>query len=167
MSEDDRNTPSRRRVLEASVWISAGGMALALGLPGAAYLASPLLRENERTWIDLGPLKELRAVSGPIAVRFHYQSLSGYVRGRRPGLFWVVPDETAANGVVVLSPICSHKGCNVGWSTEEGLFACPCHQGRFDSGGAVVSGPPDAPLTRVPIEVRDERLFAELGGAAV
>ncbi|MCZ6596736.1 MAG: Rieske 2Fe-2S domain-containing protein [Planctomycetota bacterium] len=164
MSDEGRSTPSRRRVLEASVWISAGGMALALGLPGAAYLASPLLREDERVWVDLGPLEGLRGASGPIAVRFYYESRSGYVRARRPGLLWVVPDASAADGVLVLSPICSHKGCNVGWSTEEELFACPCHQGRFDSGGAVVSGPPDAPLTRVPIEVRDARLFAELGG---
>jgi len=78
----------------------------------------------------------------------------------------VVPDAAAEHGVRVLSPICTHKGCNVAWSTEEALFACPCHRGRFDVGGAPVSGPPNAPLARVAMRVDEGHLWAELGSEA-
>ncbi len=154
--------PDRRQFLEAVVWIGGGGVALALGLPGAAYLLTPVLREEERTWVDLGEVAALRAANAPLAVRFRYEGWRGYVRGSKPGLLWVVADASAPEGVVALSAVCTHKACNVAWSPEEELFACPCHSGRFDVGGAAVSGPPTAPLERVAVEVRDGHLFAEL-----
>jgi len=158
--------PTRRGLLEASILVSGAGFALALGLPGAAYVLTPLLREDERTWVDLGDLGALRGAAAPLAVRFRYEALRGYTRGSKPGILYVVPDASAPEGLRVLSPICSHKGCNVAWSPEEELFACPCHKGRFDRAGAPVSGPPKAPLARVAVRVEDGHLWAELAESA-
>jgi Rieske Fe-S protein len=157
--------PTRRGLLEASIFVTGAGLAVALGLPGAAFLCTPLLREGERTWVDLGALEPLATSPLPVAVRFRYESSSGYTVASRPGLLYVVPDQAAELGVRVLSPICTHKGCNVSWSAEEELFACPCHQGRFDAAGAAVSGPPNAPLARMAVRVDDGHLWAELGEA--
>jgi Rieske Fe-S protein len=49
---------------------------------------------------------------------------------------------------VVISTLCTHRGCTVKWDAGQSLFACPCHAGYFDIQGKVVSGPPLAPLTR-------------------
>src|SRR5512146_696789 len=35
-------------------------------------------------------------------------------------------------GVVVLSMICTHLGCQVQWQEGKAEFYCPCHQGKFD-----------------------------------
>ena len=157
--------PTRRRLLEASVIVTAGGFALALGLPGAHFLATPLLREEELTWVDLGELAGLVGAGAPLAVRFRFETWRGYTKGAKPGLLWVVPDADEPSGVRVLSAVCSHKGCNVAWSPEEELFACPCHKGRFAPDGAVHSGPPTAPLPRAKVRVQDGHLWAEIGAS--
>ena len=82
----------RRHFLEASILVTGTGMALALGLPGAAFLLTPLRREEERTWVDLGHVEDLTEAETPIALRFNFVAWRGYVRGRKPGLLWIVPD---------------------------------------------------------------------------
>ena len=154
--------PDRRTFLEAVILVSTGGTALALGLPGASFLLTPVLRDEGRTWVELGEVSELVAPGMPIAVRFQYEGRKGYTVGKRSGLLWVVPDAAATDGLRVLGAVCPHKGCNVAWSAEEELFACPCHRGRFDSTGAVVSGPPKSGLPDVPFEVREGKLVPEL-----
>lgn len=52
-----------------------------------------------------------------------------------------------------LSAKCTHKGCIVAWAPGEKHFVCPCHNGKFDSGGKNVAGPPPAPLPTRPIRV--------------
>ena len=47
-----------------------------------------------------------------------------------------------------MSAWCTHKGCIVKWDDQQRLFNCPCHEGRFDERGNVVSGLPLRPLTR-------------------
>ena len=58
-------------------------------------------------------------------------------------------------GPVVLSAACTHLGCNVIWSAAEGRFRCPCHGAEFDADGAVISGPVNQPLQKIPFDVED------------
>jgi Rieske Fe-S protein len=63
---------------------------------------------------------------------------------------------------VAYSAECTHQGCTVSYRAKGGGYlACPCHGSVFDpvSGGEVVSGPASEPLPRLPIEVRDGRIF--------
>jgi cytochrome b6-f complex iron-sulfur subunit len=54
--------------------------------------------------------------------------------------------DTAA-GVKAYSAICTHLGCIVMWDDTAQNIVCPCHDGRFNpASGAVISGPPPAPL---------------------
>jgi cytochrome b6-f complex iron-sulfur subunit len=57
---------------------------------------------------------------------------------------WVVH---LARGFVAMSGWCTHKGCVIKWDDQQRLFNCPCHEGRFDERGNVVSGLPLRPLT--------------------
>jgi cytochrome b6-f complex iron-sulfur subunit len=61
-----------------------------------------------------------------------------------------------------LSPVCSHLGCLVTWNRAKGQFLCPCHGGRYDIEGRVISGPPPAPLTRLPMKIEGGKVYIGL-----
>jgi len=61
------------------------------------------------------------------------------------------------------SLLCTHMACTVVWNGEKREFYCPCHDGFFDAGGNVLSGPPPAPLERLRVEVKGEKIW--VGGA--
>ena len=68
---------------------------------------------------------------------------------------------TAEDEVVGWSQKCTHLGCVVYYAEEENLLECPCHEGFFSAEtGRVVSGPPERPLPRVLLEIRDGDIWA-------
>lgn len=48
-----------------------------------------------------------------------------------------------------LSPVCTHAGCIVAWNDVEKSWDCPCHGGRYDITGKVLTGPPRKDLNPV------------------
>jgi len=65
-----------------------------------------------------------------------------------------------AQGVAAYSAICTHLGCIVMFDDLSSTIACPCHDGRFSpANGAVVSGPPPAPLPAVTVSVEGDQIF--------
>lgn len=51
-----------------------------------------------------------------------------------------------------LSPVCTHAGCIVNFNKAEQSWDCPCHGGRFDTDGNVLTGPPRLELKKVNIQ---------------
>jgi cytochrome b6-f complex iron-sulfur subunit len=47
-----------------------------------------------------------------------------------------------------LSAKCTHEGCTVTYQPGQSVIWCPCHDGRFDLTGRVLSGPPPQPLQK-------------------
>lgn len=65
------------------------------------------------------------------------------------------PDVTES-GLLALSSVCPHLGCQVFWEAANDRFFCPCHNGVFDSQGKATGGPPadaDQSLTQYPIKI--------------
>lgn len=58
-------------------------------------------------------------------------------------------------GVFAYSAICTHQGCTVSYNAADKALECPCHGGRFDpaNGGAVLGGPPPAPLAKINVAI--------------
>jgi glycine/D-amino acid oxidase-like deaminating enzyme/nitrite reductase/ring-hydroxylating ferredoxin subunit len=80
---------------------------------------------------DRTPLRELRRGEGKVL------SIDG-----RSVAAW-----RAENGALtLLSPVCTHMGCVVGWNVAERTWDCPCHGSRFKPDGHVLSGPAETPL---------------------
>ena len=56
---------------------------------------------------------------------------------------------------------CTHLSCAVVPRPAEGIFYCPCHEGRFDlKTGVPTAGPPKRPLPRVRLELRGRDIYA-------
>lgn len=69
-----------------------------------------------------------------------------------------------AAGVKAYSAICTHLGCIVMWDEAAVNIVCPCHDGRFSpASGAVVSGPPPAPLPPLNTVIEDKNIYIVTG----
>ncbi len=66
-----------------------------------------------------------------------------------------------ADGYKALSATCTHLGCIVFWNEQKQVIACPCHEAYFNTNGAVISGPPPAPLPTYRIQVAEDQIYVE------
>lgn len=65
----------------------------------------------------------------------------------------------AADGVLVYSAVCTHKGCTIkAWVPEKQHLRCHCHLSEFAvlTGGSVHGGPARAPLPMLGVAIDDE-----------
>lgn len=66
-----------------------------------------------------------------------------------------------ADRFVAYDQQCTHLLCPVLPEPENGTLHCPCHEGYFDiETGRPIAGPPQRPLPRVELEVRDGVVYA-------
>ncbi|MCJ7709840.1 MAG: Rieske 2Fe-2S domain-containing protein [Chloroflexi bacterium] len=141
----DPATPSRRKFLR---WL--GGLAL---VSTAAMILTPVVG-------FLIPTKNRASGGGGkvlVATTADIPAGAGEVvaMGSKPAIV-VNTDQ----GVKAYSAICTHLGCVVAWNDMIGAIQCPCHDGRFNAAnGAVVSGPPPAPLPPLTVTVEGDQIF--------
>jgi cytochrome b6-f complex iron-sulfur subunit len=154
MSEGSTPSPptgaisGRRRFLDALIKAFLG--LWALGAAGAigAYLRAPEREKRvaERT-VRVGTLDELRVGDAKL-VR----------HGATP--FYVV--RLDAERVIAISAVCTHVRCILDFDRQKKGFVCPCHDGRFDLAGTVLSGPPPKPLASYNVQVRAGEVYVLL-----
>jgi cytochrome b6-f complex iron-sulfur subunit len=75
--------------------------------------------------------------------------------GASPGILI----DTKEGRLVALSAVCTHLTCTVRYESDSETLHCPCHNGRFDLAGNVISGPPPAPLEVYRVDVVGEDIF--------
>jgi cytochrome b6-f complex iron-sulfur subunit len=75
--------------------------------------------------------------------------------GSSPGILVNTQD----GQLIALSAVCTHLTCTVRYESDSGTLFCPCHNGRFDLAGNVISGPPPAPLEVYRVEVVGDDIF--------
>ena len=65
----------------------------------------------------------------------------------------------SADGVLIYSAICTHRGCTIAsWKAEEQHFRCHCHLSEFTplDNARPLTGPAKKPLAAIPLAVDDE-----------
>ena len=132
----------RRRFLAAAIKTIQGiiGATLAVVL-GGAIIGPSFLRRRE-TWLKAGSLDALNE-NEPTPVTIRVARQDGYTQTVERQVVFLVK---SGDGVKALSSTCTHLGCRVSWDAEAKQLKCPCHGGVYDRTGAVVAGPPPAPL---------------------
>ncbi len=58
----------------------------------------------------------------------------------------------ASDQLHAFSAKCTHEGCTVTYQPGQSVIWCPCHDGRFDLNGRVISGPPPQPLAKYAVQ---------------
>lgn len=74
--------------------------------------------------------------------------------GSTPGILI----NTKEGQLLAFSAICTHLTCSVLYDPDSETILCPCHNGKFDLSGNVISGPPPAPLESFQVEISGENI---------
>ena len=136
----------RRKFLAGIIGVVATTVAAMVGIPAIGYLVSPgLKKQNEDTWITLGPLDSLTP-GEPKGFPYSTRLQDGWVQSTQSGVAYALT--TDGQDVLVLSNVCTHLSCRVTWRPDQREYFCPCHDGAFNVEGLVVAGPPPRPLDR-------------------
>ncbi len=138
---------SRRQFL---TWLSRAFLGLwALGGIGVVttYMGSSENNEGGGRVVRVGPLDALRI---------------GEIRLIRHGVtpFFVI--RTNETSVLALSAVCTHVRCILNVDREHRAIVCPCHEGRFDLRGNVLSGPPPRALPSYEVSMRAGEVFVRV-----
>lgn len=149
-----------RRTLLGLV-VQGGGVAAAgvVGIPAVITALSPAikLRQGE-TWRSIAPLETFPV--GQVTTGFIDPSRQAWPPAVSPQAVYVW--RSSADEVVVLSRSCTDLGCPVTFDTGSECFLCPCHGGIFAKNGERMAGPPDRPLYRYRVRVRDGVIEVDL-----
>ncbi len=132
-------------------FVVAGGALITAGLAGlTAMVISPRASASGRKWRKAVRLTELPTTL-PYAAVITDRHDDGWYGTRRQTVVFI--DKDSDGGLRALSATCSHLGCHVKWEPTEGQFKCPCHGGRYNRSGKVVSGPPPRALDTVSVRL--------------
>ena len=112
-----------------------------IGSASLAMLGSLSACEPAEPEMLMGKVKDL-AAKGTITKEFNGDLVMAFTR----------PDEK----IIIFSLVCRHKRCTVEWKDEVNEFHCPCHEGKYNAIGKVISGPPPGPLRKFKSEIRGE-----------
>jgi len=137
----------RRRFLDALLTVGFVSTAAAMAYPVARFLIPPRTGDPETASAVAARAADLKPNSGKI-----------FKFGNKPGI--VV--RTAEGDLRAFSAVCSHLDCTVQFKADTAQLWCACHNGTYDLGGNVVSGPPPRGLEAFVVNVRGEGADAEI-----
>ena len=164
---------TRPRLLLTLLGAAAGSFAAALVVPVRSLGPAPdaalfhtSWRKGSRLVRDDGSLVRAADLNVDSAIAVFPEGSIGDAQAQATLIR--LPEDLAngTRGYVAYSRLCTHAGCPVAlYRAAAKELLCPCHQSVFDvvDNGAVVSGPADHALPRLPIEVGSDGVLRATG----
>ena len=148
---------SRRKFMEIGILAISGALAAISAIVLARFTVGRAFSKERSKWIEI-ELEDNTIESGSFE-RFvlEYETKDGWLTRNAKILVYV--KRTREDEVIAILAGCTHLGCIVTWDGNRNIFKCPCHEGRYDPDGKVISGPPPAPLKRHPAKVEDGKIL--------
>lgn len=152
--ESDLN---RRKFMEIGIYTITGTIAAVSSVALARFAVGRSFEKETSKWIEIDA-RDLEDTDGNYTrVVLEWSQKDGWLTTNARSLAYV--KKVSASEVVAINATCSHLGCVVTWKDEDKIFQCPCHNGRYDAEGRVVSGPPPRPLRRHKTKIEDGRIL--------
>ncbi len=145
-----------------SVLIAIGGAVVTgiLSVPILRYVFHPVFaKTTEIGWSEVGPSSDFTTLPKPVKKVIHVEQLDGWRKIISEKAIYV--SRTAQGELRVLSPICPHLGCPIGWNDDLNQFKCPCHMGTFTPDGTWVSGPPPRGMDGLDTKIANGKLYVK------
>ncbi len=161
MSEE--NVMSRRALLMKIGLLFNGVIGVALAVPIARYLFSPVIRERKpgyESWLALGRLEQFPAGQTRLAT-YHNPVVNPWDGQTADIACWVRNLDDKNFQVFAIN--CAHLGCPVRWFPQSNLFLCPCHGGVYYQDGSRASGPPERGLFQYHYKTENGAIFIKAG----
>lgn len=136
---------NRRKFMEIGIYAITGTIAAASSVALARFAVGLSFEKAKSEWIEIAPESVKDESEGFGRVILEYETKDGWLTKRERKLAYV---KKTKGEVIAISAGCTHLGCIVSWDEDQKIFKCPCHDGRYDADGKVISGPPPAPLKR-------------------
>jgi menaquinol-cytochrome c reductase iron-sulfur subunit len=153
-NESDLN---RRKFMEVGIYTITGAISVVSGIALARFAVGPSLRKEKGKWIEAELDDSGESNPGFSRVVLEYEKKDGWLITSAKSLAYV--NRVKKDEVIAISATCTHLGCIVTWDDEQQIFKCPCHDGRYNPEGKVISGPPPAPLRRHQTKIEDGKIF--------
>jgi Rieske Fe-S protein len=131
----------RRTFLDALLAVGFVSTAASIAYPVARFLVPPSGGEPATMSVVAGRAAALRPNSAAI---FKFGSKPGIVVRTSDGDFYA------------FSAVCTHLDCTVQFKADTTQLWCACHNGMYDLGGNVISGPPPRSLEKFAVHLRGE-----------
>jgi len=154
---DKESELSRRKFMEVGIFAITGTIAAVSSTALARFAVGPSFEKEQAKWIEVDLEDVQDEADGFARVVLEYETKDGWLTGNTRALAYV--KRIKENEVIAISAGCTHLGCIVTWDEEQKIFKCPCHDGRYDADGIVISGPPPAPLKRHKTKVEDGKIL--------
>ena len=152
-----RSEMNRRKFMEIGIYTISGTMAAVSGAALARFALGPSFDRKRPKWVEV-ELEQTPLRNGSFErVVLEYETKDGWLNRQAKTLAYIRRKEN--DEVIAISAGCTHLGCIVTWDENQQIFKCPCHDGRFDAEGNVLSGPPPAPLNRHPVKTEGATVY--------
>jgi cytochrome b6-f complex iron-sulfur subunit len=132
------STTSRRHFIDLLLGASILGWLASIAYPVIRYLKP--LPQN-------GPTGPTRLTREETAKLEQDKFVIVPVSGQR-----VIVLQSPDQKLLAFSSKCTHEGCTVTFLPSQSIIWCPCHDGRYDLHGRVLSGPPPKPLPEYAVQ---------------
>lgn len=146
--------------------VAAGGAVVAgiVGIPTLMSGLSPAIRGRRgEVWRAIGRLEDFPV--GTIREAQFAMDRSGWPRSFRRHAVYIA--RQLDESVVVFSRACTDLGCPLDYDAGSACFFCPCHGGIFGRDGQRLAGPPDRPMDRYDLRIRDGVVEIDLASVPV
>ena len=153
-NESDLN---RRKFMEIGIYSISGTIAAISGVALTRFAIGPSFKKKKAKWIEIDLENNPDNSGGFERVVLEYETKDGWLTKNARTLAYV--KRIKEDEVIAVSAGCTHLGCIVTWDEENKIFKCPCHDGKYDAEGKVISGPPPAPLQRHKTKIEDGRIL--------
>lgn len=147
----------RRKFMEVGIFAISGTIAALSSAALARFAIGPSFRKEKSKWVEVELEGPEDGNNGFSRVVLEYETKDGWLTKNERTLAYI--KRVKEDEVIAISAGCTHLGCIVSWDEEQKIFQCPCHDGRYDADGRVISGPPPAPLKRHKAKIEDGKIF--------